>query len=146
MAYPPLVQYATEQEYREHFERVYCSGPIACFDQITVRFRKHQFDHCFFESSNRDKVKDQFSTLRAERIDWIAAALQDPNADLYAGWDNTRKRYDHSRRVVLVVQNYVVVIRLTGPGKADFVTAYVADNQRTLTRLRQGQKWNPSCA
>jgi hypothetical protein len=65
MEYPPLVQYSTEAEYRSHYENVYCCGPITTFDGIKVRFRKEQFDHCFFESSKRDGSKDQFSLLRA---------------------------------------------------------------------------------
>ena len=58
MNYPSLVRYATQAEYRVHFERVYCRGPIQTFDHIAVRFRKKDFDHCFFESSKRDRVKD----------------------------------------------------------------------------------------
>ena len=129
MAYPSLVKYGTDNEYRVHYERVYCRGPIRTFDNIEVRFHKNRFDHCFFESTRRNQKKDKFSTLRAERIDWIKAALQDRNAELYVGWDKTRKRYDNSHRVTLVDRDYVVVIRLTGHGKANFVTAYVADSR-----------------
>jgi len=143
VAYPPLVQYATEQDYRSHFERLYCCGALQCFDGIAVRFRKTDFDHCFFESSNRDGVKDEFSTLRAERIDWIQAALQDGQADLFVGWDGKKRRYDPGRRVTLVMGNYVVVIRLTGQQKARFVTAFVADSQRTLNRIKKGPRWTP---
>ncbi len=143
MAYPPLVQYETEQEYRSHFERVYCCGTLRCFDGIAVRFSKSDFDHCFFESSNRDGVKDQFSPLRAERVDWIKAALQDGHADLFVGWDNKKRRYDHGRRVTLVMGNYVVVIRLTGQQNARFVTAFVADSQRTVNRIKGSPRWTP---
>ena len=80
------------------------------FDGIEVRFRKQHFDHCFFESVvTKD---DTFSQRRAERIDWIKAALEDPNAELWVGWDNKRKRPANDRRVVIVVQNYVVIIRV----------------------------------
>lgn len=144
MAYPPLVQYATQQEYRSHFERVYCRGPVCCFDGITVRFRKGDFDHCFFESSRRDGVKDQFYSLRAQRIDWIKAALQDGQADLFIGWDRKRRRYDRDRRVTLVMDNYVVVIRLLRATKARFVTAFVADSQRTLEHIQNGPRWKPA--
>lgn len=144
MAYPPLVSYADQNEYRVHFERVYCQGPIRCFDGIAVRFRKADFDHCFFESSRRNQIKDQFSPQRAERIDWIKAALEDPEAELYAGWDNKRKRHDHSRRVTVVVVNYVVVIRLTGTTTARFVTAYVADSETTIDKIKGGPRWRPS--
>jgi len=141
VGYPPLVHYETEQEYRSHFERVYCRGTLTCFDGIAVRFQKRDFDHCFFESSTRDGVKDKFSTLRAERTDWIKGALQDDQADLFVGWDSTRRRYDHGRRVTLVMGNYVVVIRITGSKKARFVTAFVADSPRTLNRIHASPRW-----
>ncbi len=141
MVYPPLVQYGTEHEYRSHFESMYCCGALPCFDGIAVRFKKKDFDHCFFESSNRDGVKDQFSTLRAERIDWIKAALQDGHADIFVGWDKKRRRYDHGRRVTLVMGNYVVVIRITDGKKASFVTAFVADSQQSLNRIKGSPRW-----
>ena len=148
MAYPALVQLASETEYRTRFEAIYCTGTVQTFDGIAVRFRKHQFDHCFFESSRRDGAKDQFSTKRAERIDWIKAALEDSNGERYHGWDKKRKRYDASRRVTIVMGNYVVVIALKGQQLADFVTAYVADKPSkpgrpsTVDMIRRG----PRCA
>jgi hypothetical protein len=89
-----------------------------------------------------------FSTKRAERIDWIKAALEDPHSERYEGWDKQRKRYDPSRRVTLVMGNYVVVIALKGQQRADFVTAYVADTPArpgrpsTVDMIRRG----PRCA
>ena len=144
MDYPPFVYYQTSVEYRAHFERVYCQGPITTFDGITVRFRKSCFEHCFYESSRRNKAKDQFSMKRAERIDWIQTALQDPDAELYFGWDGRNKRISKDRRVALVVGNYVVVIRLNGPKRAQFVTAYLADSQTTLDKIKRTPKWSPS--
>lgn len=78
MAYPPLVCYRTVDEYRAHFERVYCQGTITTFDGIAVRFRKSRFDHCFYESTRRNQVKDAFSAQRAERIDWIKPPCRIP--------------------------------------------------------------------
>jgi hypothetical protein len=141
--YLSLVRYGTVEEYRLHYERVYCRGDITTFDGIAVRFRKKNFDHCFFESTSRNKDKDAFSPQRAERIDWIKAALQDPNAELYVGWDRERKRYDRSRRVALVVGDYVVVIRLEGNNTAQFITAYVADDPATLLKIKGSPKWVP---
>lgn len=148
MSYAPFVDYDNPEDYRRHFERVYCAGPIKTFDGIEVRFRKSRFGHDFYESSCRDKVKDQFSTERARRIDWIKKVLQDPAAELYQGWDNKMKRHDSKSRVALVVDGYVVVIRLTGAKKADFVTAYVTGNQptgrqriSTLDKIKSGPKW-----
>ncbi len=142
MAYPPLVQYQSVDEYRAHYERVYCRKPIITFDEIAVRFRKNRFGHCFYESTRRNQIKDTFSIQRAERIDWIKAALQDPDAELYVGWDGTRKRYDRNHRVTLVVGNYVVVIRLSSMKSAQFVTAFVADSPSTLQKIKRNPKWD----
>lgn len=139
MDYPPLVTNATEAEFRVHFERVYCQGPIETFDGIQVRFRKSQFDHAFFESK---KAKDDtFSLSRAERIDWIKAALLDNGADLRVGWDNQRRCSARDRRVAIVKGNYVLIIRLLGSSKsAEFVTAFVADSS-TIQKIRKSSKW-----
>jgi len=143
LAYPPLVQYETVDEYRAHYERVYCRQPITTFDGIAVRFRKSRFNHCFYESTRRNQVKDTFSTQRAERINWIKAALQDPNAELYVGWNGKKKRYDQSHRVALVIGDYIVVIRLSGKQNAQFVTAYVADSPSTIAKIKRSPKWVP---
>lgn len=141
MAYPPLVQYQTADEYRAHYEQVYCRKPIITFDGIAVRFRKNRFDHCFYESTLRNQIKDEFSVQRAERIDWIEAALHDPDAELYVGWDGRKKRYDRNHRVSLVVSNYVVVIRLSSIKSAQFVTAFGADSPSTLQKIKRNPKW-----
>ncbi|MGR3319956.1 MAG: hypothetical protein ACUZ8O_15925 [Candidatus Anammoxibacter sp.] len=147
MPYPSLINYRAEAEYRLHFERVYCKGTIEIFDGISVRFRKNMFNHCFFESSRRDKNKDLFSIKRAERIDWIKAALLDSKSGRYIGWDGNRKSYSKSRRVTIVMENYVVVIQLIGEKKANFVTAYMADIKgrdggfSTIEKIRRGPKW-----
>lgn len=148
MGYPALVILTDEADYLARFHNMYCCGPIITFDGIAVRFRKHQFAHCFYESSQRNKIKDVFSVLRAERIDWIKAALVDPASERYWGWDSDKKQYDQMRRVTVVMGNYVVVIMLTGATTADFVTAYVADTpgvggrKNTIDRIRSG----PKCA
>ncbi len=90
MQYPPLVRYESEAQYRKHFEQAYCSGEILTFDNMPVRFKKLDFDHAFYES--RKTKDDTFSLKRAERIDWIKAALEDPNSERYVGWDNKRKK------------------------------------------------------
>lgn len=150
MTYPPLVSYASEAEYQKHFEDVYCKEPIATFDGIPVRFRKRDFHHAFFESV-RGGHDNLFSTKRAERIDWIKKTLQDPNADRYQGWDKKNKKYDKSRRVTVVMGNYIVVIvvrqnKRTGDQTGHFITAYVADTPAkrgrpsTIDRIRRSPK------
>jgi len=113
---------------------------------LIVRFRKDRFDHCFYESTQRNRIKDRFSPKRAERIDWIKAALQDESADLYVGWDRKKKRYSTFHRVVVIVNNYVVVIRLLKNKKAEFVTAYVADSTSTIEKIRRSPLWNKASA
>lgn len=141
--YPPLLKLPDAAAYRARFEAIYCAGVVTTFDGITVRFRKSDFDHCFFESSRRNRIKDTFSPLRAERLEWIAVALQDAAADRFQGWDRNSKTYGKTRRVTLVCGNYVVVIALTGAKSARFVTAYVADTPRTLSKLKTSPKWTP---
>ena len=141
MVYFPLLCLPSPNDYRKYYEKKYCSRRIVTFDNIHVRFRKNQFDHCFFESSKRNKVKDIFSLKRAQRIDWIDYALKDPNAELYIGWDNKRKRNDSRRRVAVVANDYVVVIRLTSRKSAEFVTAYIADSRKTIASIRQSPIW-----
>ncbi len=145
MSYPPLVSYKTVEEYRFHFETVYCSKQIFTFDGIAVRFRKRDFDHCFYESII---IKDDtFSSKRAERIDWIKATLQDANSERYQGWNKKKKRYEKYRRVAIVMRDYVVVIAIKGKKSADFVTAFIADTPgykgkpSTIDKIRMGPKW-----
>jgi hypothetical protein len=139
MPYPPLVNYNSIADYRKHFERVYCKRPLVAFDGIPVLFRKRDFDHAFYETVRTKD--DKFSQVRAERIDWIQAALQDPNSTMYVGWDNQKKRYNQKRRVALVQGNYVVVITISGKGKGYFGTAFVANSSRTLRMIQQSPPW-----
>ena len=143
MPAPARVVYASEDEYRERFRRVYCQGPIKTFDGIEVRFRREDFDHCMFESSRRDGSKDRFSKDRSERIDWIKATLENPDAELYQGWDKRRKRCDPDSRVAVVYEEFVVVIRVKraadGTRTARFLTAYLADN--SIGKIRGMPKW-----
>jgi hypothetical protein len=148
MPYPSLVAGLTAAQYRERFERAYCHGAIQTFDGIGVRFRKMHFNHAFFESSRRDGSKDQFSTERAERLDWIKATLEDSAAERYLGYNKETKSWDKTRRVAVVQGNYVVIIRLLSQIEAEFVTAFVADsappvgkNLSTLDKIKMGRKW-----
>ena len=34
MCTPPLVTYSSVQDYRDHYERVYCQMPLVTFDNI----------------------------------------------------------------------------------------------------------------
>lgn len=139
MSWPPLLIGASPRVYREHFYSEYCSGTILTFDGIRVRFQKKDFNHAFFESvGGKD---NEFSVKRAERIGWIKATILSPDTDLLAGWDRRSKAYDNSRRVALVMKDYVVVIQLISRTEAKFVTAFVADSPRTLSRIKGSPKW-----
>jgi len=144
MEFPPKVYYKTEEEYRRHFEQMYCRGPIVTFDNIHVYFRKRDFDHCMFESAMRTTIKDTFSRYRAERIDWIKQTLINPDAELYVGWDRSKKRYDKSRRVAVVYEDFVVVISIKRKKeslrKAYFITAFLAD--KSIKKIRKNPVWN----
>lgn len=146
MEYPPLLKYDSSVKYREHFENVYCRKPITTFDGIKVRFRRRDFNHCFFESVEAND--DTFSQDRAERMDWIKAALEDPTSELYVGRHGKTKKYDPRRRVAIVMHNYIVVILLKKNKEADFCTAYLANttplkgrNFSTLELIKMGPKW-----
>ncbi len=139
---PALVHYSTEQEYRDHYQRCYCNVKISTFDGLRVYFPQQQFDDAFFESANRRaRDKSVFSLARAERIDWIRAALEDPKAELYQGWDRDRKVIDRDRRITLVYGNYVVVLLVRrNRNSATFITAYVA-GASTISKIRNGPRW-----
>lgn len=145
MKYPPFLSFTNEIEYKDHFETLYCKFPIQTFDGIMVRFRKRDFDHAFFETiASKD---DTFSFKRAQRMEWMKIALQDPNKSIYCGWDNKKKRYTNKRRVTIVMGNFVVIISIHKNGmNASFVTAFVADTEKdgkssTIEKIKRGDKW-----
>ncbi len=126
MAYKKIKpQNFSEEELRTIWKTEYCNSEIITFDSVKVKFYEDMFDHAFFESANR-KVKDKsiLSLNRLEKIYWIKDVLQDKDAILKKGWDTQKKEYFEDRRLAIVKDNYVVIIRFTGLLKAKFVTAY----------------------
>ena len=144
MALPALVHYATPDEYRTHYERVYCRGNITTSDGIRVFFSQTAFGHMFYESTARNGIKDAFSPVRAQRIDWIKATLEHQQATLFQGWDKKTRSYDKTRRVAVVYEDFVVVIAMKlnrdGSLKANFVTCYRADN--SIGKIRTSPTWS----
>lgn len=144
MASPPLVHYETPTGYRLHYERIYCRGNIQTFDGIRVYFGTDRFSHAFYESTARDGYKNAFSQVRAERIDWIKATLDNPEATLFEGWDRFSRQYDATRRVAVVYEKFVVVIamrlRRDRSLKANFMTCYQADN--SIEKIRRSPRWS----
>ena len=141
--YRPFVRYQSEDEYKEHFQRVYCnpSSPTVTFDSITIEFRPGQFRHAFY--TGRSDQKDAFSFERAFRIDWIGEVLRDANADLYVSWRREERRYDPARRTALVEDirgHYTVVIQMKDDSSAIFITAYVSEAWN-VAKIRSGRRW-----
>jgi hypothetical protein len=138
------VYYDAVDEYRQHYKNTYCRGNIRTFDGIRVYFSADKFGHVFYESSTRDGFKDVFSPVRAQRIDWIKATLEHPDASLFKGWDRKIRGYDSSRRVAVVYENFVVVVKMglrDGTElKANFVTCYQADN--SIQKIRRSPTWS----
>jgi len=143
VALPPLIKYDSEHEYKEHFEREYCRSAIYTFDGIRVYFKAFKFGHAFYESSQRNGVKDTFSEERSQRIDWIKATLGNAHADLYQGYIKQDKSYTPERRVQVVYENFVVVIAFSqtksGKLKGNFITCYQADN--SIQSIRTSPRW-----
>lgn len=144
MVIPPLLTLTDEPAYREHYERTLCRGGIFTYDEIPVFFHKAKFDHAFFESSTRRGEKDVFSSVRAARMDWIAAALADPEALRVQGWIKKAQCHDPTRRVTVVLGDFVVVIALSkrrrdGRLKGNFITCYKADN--SIAKILAAPRW-----
>lgn len=115
----------SESELRQIWKDTYCSCDIETFDKVQVRFYEDMFDHSFYESSGRlNNDKSILSFNRLEKIYWIKDTLQDPDAILKKGWDSDNKCPFKDRRVAIVKDNYVVIIRFVGLLRAKFVTAY----------------------
>ena len=140
---PPFQEHGDLELYRGFYNSAF-SKPIVTHDGISVYFRRNRFGHAIQESSQKDGNKDTFSIERAKRLGWIKIALQDLNLELKAGWNKKDKCYDHTGRVTLMIDDFVVVIRLISSVKAEFVTCYVADSPRTKRLILSSPTWiNP---
>ncbi|UJH90558.1 hypothetical protein LZ575_17485 [Antarcticibacterium sp. 1MA-6-2] len=137
----------TEQELREIWHSTYCAGNVTIFtlDGVLVKFYEDQFDHCFYESANRkQRDKSILSLNRLEKIYWIKDTLEDPEAILKSGWLRDKQTYNHSRRLALVKENYVVIIRFIKAERAKFVTAYEINDDESLEKINESPDWkNP---
>ncbi|MBX3629267.1 MAG: hypothetical protein KF908_04995 [Nitrosomonas sp.] len=145
MPLPPLLHYGTASEYKHHYEHHYQRANIVTFDGIRVYFKPQKFGHAFYENSQRKKgPKDEFSPVRAQRMDWIKATLENPSARLYKGWNKEDKTYEENRRVSVVYDGFVVVIELSlnthGELKGNFITCYVAD--QSINRIVNSPEWD----
>ena len=145
MPLPELLLLDSSVDYRRHYQQHYCRGEIITFDGIRVYFKPQKFDHAFYKNSqNRRGPKDEFCTVRAQRMDWIKLTLEHPEADLFEGWNSKNGTYDGTRRVSVVYGDFVVIIEMSlskkGVLKANFVTCYEADN--SIGKIRQSPQWD----
>jgi len=141
MRYKTFLQLRDEQEYRDHFKQHYVlSSPILTFDSIAVSFKLTHHIEILRKEPAPGQLR-AFCPQRAERLDWIKAGLQDPNANLYFGYDRKRKTVDYNRRVAIVAANYAIIIRMTAQKTAEFVTAYIMD-ERSLKLATRHPDWN----
>lgn len=144
--YDELLILNSETDYKTYYINEYCNKENYTHDGLRVKFRPERFEHAFYESKSRKKKdKSIFSWDRATRMNWIKKALNDRSLTIYAGWDSSKKRYDHTRRVCLVTPDgYVIVLRLAGPNTAIFVTAYVIDDPEVEAKIKSSPIiWNP---
>lgn len=141
---PEFLILADEAAYRQHFMNNYVRSAVHTHHGIRVHFNANDFDHAFFESSQRNGVKDQFSQHRSQRMDWISHTLINPNSDWYQGWIKPRRIYDATRSVAVASGDFVVVLkfraRRDGQLVANFVTCYYADN--SINKIRQSPVWD----
>ena len=144
MPLPPYLMLKDEAAYQQHFMDTYVRADVRTHHGIRVHFKANHFGHAFFESTQRNGVKDQFSQDRSQRMDWIIHTLSDPAADWYQGWMRAKKTYDTTRSVAVACSDFVVVLkfraRRDGQVVADFVTCYFADN--SIGKIRQSPLWD----
>lgn len=140
---PELVFYNSDEEYRQHYKRIYCRGKIITQDNIRVYFKPDRFNHAFYVPQKRKGMKTQFSHERAQRIDWIKATLEAPDSSLLFGWNNTTKETDWNRRVSVRYDDYIVVIELSrskaGVIKGNFITAFPATG--SMDSINSNPEW-----
>lgn len=136
-----------EAAYRQHYIDTLTRRPaLLRLDtaSVPVYFERANFDHAFFESSDRRGSKDVFSLTRARRMDDIRPALLNSAADRRVGWDRSKKRYDDTHCVTVCVADFVVIIRLglktDGTMKGKFVTCYVADT--SIGKILRAPRWD----
>lgn len=133
-----LLELASEAEYRTVFATEVCREMLQV-GELKIYFSPRTFGHAFFESSNRDGVKDEFSPARAQRMLWIREVLTDPTSEWYVGWNKSKKCYDSKRAVCVNCGDFVVVLGVRKWPKMEFMTCYVADNSIGL--IKKSPEW-----
>lgn len=145
MSTPELLILSSTVEYRDYYENNYCRADIYTADGIRVYFSQTKFGHAFYKNSQGTSgPKDQICNIRCQRMSWIKPTLENPNADVFFGWNKESKCIEDSRRVSVVYESFVVIIELSlnlkGELKANFVTCYQAD--QSIVLIRKSPKWD----
>lgn len=137
---PALVFYDSVDEYKRHYKREYCAAKIYTHDNIRVFFRQEKFNHAFYKGQR----KQDFAKERAERIDWIKAALVSTSSIQYKGYHEDEGVLDY-RRTSLFYEGYVVILqmRLAKDNElvADFVTAWPA-SKKSKAKIQTSPIWS----
>lgn len=131
-----------EASYRQRYIELYCRRPVFTRHGIRVVFKPRHFDHAFFESSDWNGAKDIFSLQRAQRLEWIRIGLLDSNSEWRKGYNKKSHSYSDTRSVCIIAGDFVVIIRITGRNRAEFVTCFWADN--SINKIRMSPRWYPS--
>lgn len=142
MIRPALLFLPTEVDYRIHFNNCIINSNVTTRHDIRVNFDPESFDHAFYESTNRNKVKDVFSKTRANRMSWIIPTLNDSSANWFKGW--FRRKYDVTRAVATAYDNFVVILEFrinrSSILVAKFITCYEANN--SIRKIRSSPAWD----
>lgn len=147
MELPKLVYYETENQYFEHYKRVYCRDKVYTFDGIRIFFDPKRFLHAFYEDDNTKQYggnKSKFCKVRAERIDWIKYVLADKDSVLYQGYNERVGNMPERRVAVISRDKYVVILNMflnnNGELCGKFNTAFYAD--KSYERIIQNPLWD----
>lgn len=144
MPLPPLLNLVDEAAYCAYYDANYVRTHVTTHHGVRVHFSRTRFGHAFYESTQRNGVKDQFSLVRAQRMDWIATTLQDPGSTWFQGWNGRRSLYDPARSVAVAHGDFVVVLQFranrAGTLLSDFITCYDANN--SIGKIRRSPLWD----
>ena len=71
---PALVHLSSEAEYKKYYVYKYCKSALMTFDGISVKFYEDQFEHAFYESSNKKKSSCSGAFLLHLQLHLVASA------------------------------------------------------------------------
>ena len=87
------------------------------------------------------RINQSFHTTGWKEYIGLKMRLKTPDSIRKVGWDSNKRKYDVTRRVALVKDNYLVVILIYAEKKARFITAYEIDNAENLDKILRSPDW-----